>query len=479
MRLRRLLLLSLCLVTFLGAAPPSAVAQPQPPPWVRRHVGDDIRARASVALREHLQLPNYKICVVSQPGMARCLTAGAFRDFNRQLLTPDQAKFFNDLFDEFAREHGVDRGGEMFVACQGRWRAVDVRAGDARTAPAPTPGAALSAIEQRAVLNSCAAHAGGGGRSGTADLGANTERQKQIDKAVTNMDSGFSNCHDSATSGWVGQLTESEKNYIRINGIPIDKIPGTSIPNPAGRHVDINSQPTNEIIFKAAFFKAILALGEWAKEQERKREADELKKLEAEITAKEIEEAAKAREREEQEKEGRASEEEEEAAQQCLEGTQCVESAATKPGYPAPEGTGSTCAERQARWERFKTHCARSNWREFRCEQFLRLVNGCVDVTTILPTPDGDATCTGRTTEEERRRAAAARDCAKRSMIAMPGDDGVMTCRSDLTDLRSPVADICSDPRAQPGQDQCLGGSMDRGTDRGRGGRPSPGRPAP
>jgi hypothetical protein len=477
MRLRRLPLLSLCLVMVLGAPPMSAVAQPQP--GMERHVGDDVIARASAELRHHLRLPTYKICVVSQPGMASCLTAGAFRDFNRRLLTPDQAKFFNDLFDEFARENGVGRGGEMFVACHGRWRAVDVRASDARTSPASTSGAALSAIEQRAVLNSCGANAGGGGRPGGADLGANTGRQRQIDKAVADMDSGFSTCRDSATSGWVGQLTDREKNYIRMNGIPVDKIPGTSTPNPFGRHVDINSQPTNEIIFKGAFLKAILALGEWAKEQERKKEAEELAKLEAEITAKEIEEAAKAQEREEQEKEGRASEEEEKAAQQCLQGTQCVESTAPKPGYPAPDGTGATCAERQARWERFKTHCERSNWREFRCEQFLRLVNGCVDVTTILPTPEGDATCTGRTTEDERRRVAAARECAKRSMIAMPGDDGVMTCRSDLTDLRSPVADICSDPRARPGQDQCLGGSMDRETERGRGGRPSPGRPGP
>ena len=61
------------------------------------------------------------------------------------------------------------------------------------------------------------------------------------------------------------------------------------------------------------------------------------------------------------------------------------------------------CAEKRAAWERFKEYCAHSNWQEFRCEQFVRLMNGCVDATKIRPCPDGDLTCPVRSSEADRR----------------------------------------------------------------------------
>jgi hypothetical protein len=134
-----------------------------------------------------------------------------------------------------------------------------------------------------------------------------------------------------------------------------------------------------------------------------------------------------------------------------------------------PTGTGSpcrdgadckpSCEQIQAQWDAFKEYCEQSNWQVYRCEAFLRALNGCVDPALINPGPDGDLTCPERATTDKKQRAKLAylAACEKRKMIATPIDDGGMVCIAPELD-RLPVGiDLCNDPRVMPGPDQCPG----------------------
>lgn len=451
-------------VVALGLSVPLH-ADTDPQPEVRRQI--QIEPEVLERLRDALRSWGYKICLVSDIGLARCLTSQLYADFNRLVLTPEQANRINALFDDFAREHGIDSPGDILAECHGHWRSIDVRAAQAIAPARPVVGTDLSAIlsaaEQSAVVASCAGRVGGGASSGAGGGRPehDSEHRRMVNSTVSRMEQNFDACRDSGMSP-VAQTSDFDKWYIRERGVPLEKIPGTDIRNPLGRHWDANAHTETEIVLMLAFSEGLQALGKWAEEQNRKREAEEIAKLLAEQEAaaakKAKEEAEKAQERKEQEAEGRAPEEEEKEAQQCLEGTKCVDPDAPSASYPSPDGTGSSCAERKARWQRFKEYCARSNWREFRCEQFIRLVNGCADITQILPGPDGDATCRAKPTEEEQRRYAAERDCQKRGMIAIPDDSGRSLCRATLDGMRPPAMDICNDPRTRPSEDQCVGG---------------------
>jgi hypothetical protein len=134
-----------------------------------------------------------------------------------------------------------------------------------------------------------------------------------------------------------------------------------------------------------------------------------------------------------------------------------------------PTGTGSpcrdgadckpSCEQIQAQWDAFKEYCEQSDWQVYRCEAFLRALNGCVDPALINPGPDGDLTCPERATTDKKQRAKLAylAACEKRKMIATPIDDGGMVCIAPELD-RLPVGiDLCNDPRVMPGPDQCPG----------------------
>jgi hypothetical protein len=135
---------------------------------------------------------------------------------------------------------------------------------------------------------------------------------------------------------------------------------------------------------------------------------------------------------------------------------------------PCPAGAdcAPTCAERQARWERFKESCEQSDWQAYPCVDFLRKVNGCVDAGLINPGPDGDLTCPARsrTTPAQRMRTAWELSCKRRQMFVTPVPGGGDFCKRP--DEPMPVrVDICQDPRAMPADDQCTGpagGSVDQ-----------------
>jgi hypothetical protein len=125
---------------------------------------------------------------------------------------------------------------------------------------------------------------------------------------------------------------------------------------------------------------------------------------------------------------------------------------------PCPAGTdcAPTCAERQARWERFKESCEQSDWQAYPCVDFLRKANGCVDAALINPGPDGDLTCPvqSRITPAERMRTAWELNCKRRQMFVTPVPGGGDLCKRPDEPMPARV-DICHDPRAMPADDQC------------------------
>lgn len=131
---------------------------------------------------------------------------------------------------------------------------------------------------------------------------------------------------------------------------------------------------------------------------------------------------------------------------------------------PTPcEGDGCTasCEERQRAWEMFKEYCAQSDWQAYQCADFVRKLNGCVDMTLINPGPEGDLTCPawGRDDDGGARRAWA-EDCKRRSMIMMPVPDGRSLCALPaVLDTPALGIDPCNDPRVLPSPDACSTGA--------------------
>jgi hypothetical protein len=133
----------------------------------------------------------------------------------------------------------------------------------------------------------------------------------------------------------------------------------------------------------------------------------------------------------------------------------------TNTGSPCRDGADCkpSCEQIQAQWAAFKEYCEQSDWQVYRCEAFLRKLNGCVDPALINPGPDGDLTCPERATTDKKQRAKLAylAACEKRKMIATPIDNGGMVCIAPELDQLPVGIDLCNDPRVMPGPDQCPG----------------------
>ena len=214
-----------------------------------------------------------------------------------------------------------------------------------------------------------------------------------------------------------------------------------------------NGQAVFEALIKA--FAIFLTLQEQAAET--KKAEDDLKKAAL------VHDAEVARKKEEEAKKTPAEEptEEEKEEQQCLSDAKCNEPDGTEPtkGMPAPDGEFMTCDDIERRWEFFKAYCDLSSWQNYRCQQFLRVANGCVDASRILPGPDGDLTCPDRS---DRSDAEARRiDCERRKGVWLASGYGDNSCRPRDAAV-SVTFDACNDPRAEWLPDQCLpGGSVD------------------
>jgi hypothetical protein len=107
----------------------------------------------------------------------------------------------------------------------------------------------------------------------------------------------------------------------------------------------------------------------------------------------------------------------------------------------------------------FKTMCEQSDWKSFPCVDFLRKVNGCVDITLINPGPEGDLTCPswGQETKAERSRRAWSEHCKRKRWIMIPLENGRPACAAPGLLEAPPLAgvDPCNDPQMLPDPDTC------------------------
>jgi hypothetical protein len=127
---------------------------------------------------------------------------------------------------------------------------------------------------------------------------------------------------------------------------------------------------------------------------------------------------------------------------------------------------GKNCASIKAGWQLFKEMCAQSDWKAYNCVAFLRTANGCVDAARVNPGPDGDLTCPTRRSKKEMQQEAYTQQCKRRGWIMLPVDDTTRTCVMPELGHQLPTGiDICTDPRAMPGPDQCGGGAVGTGSD--------------
>jgi len=420
--------------------------------------GQQPRQAPTAAATARVRFPfRYKICTVSDIGFAKCITSGKLASFISSELTKAQAELVRSILDAFIRDHGIGPN-DLLVQCGNQWRSVDASFVQANVKGPGSigfgPGASLSPNEQRSVVAACSGQASdvgvdltGGGSGG----GSGRTHSDYVNSILDQVDGAFSGCKEDPLKPV--EMSDVEKEYIRLRGVPVEKIPGTNIPNPAGRHWDANAYSEAEIAAKFVWYKVLISLGEFAKEANEQREAAELEQIRRQ---EELEAQQRAEERAQQEADGRASEEEEQASQQCLEGTACADPKVPTASYPGPDG-GSTCAQRAAAWSRFKTSCDRSGWREFRCENFIRTLAGCADITKIRPGPDGDNTCNAQPTKDAERRLLADKGCEQRSGLALVGERGQSLCAKPSLGgaFRLPSLDICSDPVARTTSDQC------------------------
>ena len=111
----------------------------------------------------------------------------------------------------------------------------------------------------------------------------------------------------------------------------------------------------------------------------------------------------------------------------------------------------------------FKEFCEQSDWKAYPCVDFLRKVNGCVDMTLINPGPEGDLTCPtwGRDDAQTKFKWAWAEQCRRKKWIMMAITDDTAVCSAPDIFAGPPGVrvDPCNDPRVMPAPDApCFGG---------------------
>ncbi|RYY39741.1 MAG: hypothetical protein EOO08_08700 [Chitinophagaceae bacterium] len=99
---------------------------------------------------------------------------------------------------------------------------------------------------------------------------------------------------------------------------------------------------------------------------------------------------------------------------------------ASAPGVkmPSPEAN-DPCQSMQ----NFFNRCESSGWKEFKCAEYVRLLNNCKgDLTVINPTPDGSELAAVGCGASGNSAAVRALDCKKKGMIQITSPDGKAGC---------------------------------------------------
>lgn len=414
------------------------------------------------------------LCVASDWGRPRCTTLG---DLKRQLSPQQYAQLLARL-NRLVRELGLDPTRDALLPCSGTARvpAVNLAGGfDAGRTKKLTP-ADLGKITS--VVSTCRASipasAGGGARPG-----GTSSYDSWAAETVQEVDSGMAGCRDR-TNPWIAQSSEVsdfEKRKRDSLRVLRDSKPEAPAPTPAPTGIE------NSLLFGGTGSGGGGTSGGGTGSgtgstggADPCAAASGIGLASCRITQ-ELLAAMK-----------------QQGSKDATPAPSAAPTTAPTAGTPAPtagSGTPSspntpcerdtgctpTCEERQAAWDLFKGMCEQSDWKAYPCVDFLRKVNGCVDITLINPGPEGDLTCPawGRETREERAKRAWSEQCKRKSWIMVPVDDGRPLCADPgLLDARPAMGiDPCNNPRVLPDPESC-GGVRDPSLDPGRHPQPDP-----
>jgi hypothetical protein len=431
-RMPALLIVSTLSLLYLCAA----LAQPVPP----------IKPKRSIVIRRPIPtLQIQRICDVHDNARVACL----LRSQLLQELPPELFDRMQRLFQDIYAQFGLDQGKGNLAACgHDNWAAYGQALRTPTSGVRITSGKALAGTrvaDASAAVTACRgaaiSAAGGGAPSPTAD------HDRWVNSTVAAVDQAMSSCRDSnnsliAAGGSGGfapsELLESETGAVG-GGFRFTKLEGRLSPSEmltvrlvldavksAEKKIDQDKKAADAIPDPVERQKAqdkVAGESEWLL-QFVEDFINLLFHFDDDTTPPPAGDPPAA------------------AASQCPQDLPC----------------GSTCADKQASWQAFKDMCAMSHWQAYNCETFLRKVNSCPDVTRINPGPDGDLSCPARKSAKEQRAEAYQQQCKLKGWVMMPVPGTQLTCvRPDLSQSLPDRLDVCSDPRAMPGPDQCNG----------------------
>jgi hypothetical protein len=419
-----------------------------------------------------VRIENFDICVVNSIGYFYCIDKKILGErLDTYLAKPEKILILQGI-DELNGSVGNKGPQDILVHCMGDWKGAKVPASIGAIGNEGLKSGNSNAIKDRqlqirktgirsALNNACRA-----GLSGAAPA-SNSDYGQQVGNAVAGFDQAISGCRDGRTNPIADGDTNLDlaidmkkaelKDQARKD---IMKDWGNEIVQSVYEGPPIQTQPINlpnipdseaaklaKILRFLADVAAVAAQKAAEAEQlaESRRRADELAALEK-AKAEEDKKKADEEAREPQEKE----------AQQCLEADKCEEPDKTKKmPLPPGENDGTSCASKQARWNRFKDRCALSSWQSYECVAFVRLLNGCPDIKEIYPGPEGDLTCPVSKSEAERQALAAQQQCKKVGLIGRLSPDGGYHCGKMPVAKPGRRIDICRDPRIVASPEQC------------------------
>jgi hypothetical protein len=397
------------------------------------------------------------LCVVRDSGKVDCVRIEDLR----RILSPDLMDKVDQVMRDILEDFGLDTTKNALFECRGEWRATNLdlqSATKARTGPlfGRSSGRSLpSPADAQGMVRNCQ-------QSLRAEIetslqSAGIGRSQMVAETVARMDEAVAECQDRSSpvaegsSQWAVDLNQARSDYEAAKNALIDRYPGSAV-----RAGDTNAIVANASLHDAETLRAIieseLARNRFEKESPEKRTERNFLIALLQDLAEEVKELV--------------DKPVPPAPVPTNPSTAPAPTPAPAPTQP-PSSTSTpcdpgmdckpSCSEIQERWAKFKDYCEQSGWRAYQCEAFLRLANGCVDMTLINPGPEGDMTCPPRAKVDKAKEAYLAA-CRKRKWIAIPsGDRDILCTAPDFQGVR-PGFDPCNDPRVMPDPESCFGG---------------------
>ncbi|HVG06074.1 MAG TPA: hypothetical protein VNM67_00050 [Thermoanaerobaculia bacterium] len=392
-----------------------------------------------------------EICTADTYGKPRCIRIS---DLQRT-LSPQAYQKILDSIGELYRKLGLDRSKDALVSCGSKgFGGVSLEGetpGAGKTLPLPADAVADL---QKKIASCRSSISGWGGRGGAAGLDPGAGYDAWVAETVSNVEEDLSECRESG-NGMIAQ-DPGEAGKRKTVGV-FDM----SLRPPA-------EAPQNNNTEGSSFFIK-------TKHEATASQPSGIGRASAQI----IEELKKAMEKQAGSGSGGSGSGSGGSTGGSSGGTTGGSGTpGGSAGQPCPDAVdcGSSCEQAQAVWGWFKSQCEQSDWKAWPCVDFLRKARGCVDLALINPDPEGDLTCPGwGQDDEEQRRRAWVEACERKKWIISPLPDGEVVChQADVPRPERVRIDICNDPRAMPGPDQCTGPAVPSGATGDRRPRPQP-----